>query len=65
MPKKSSSINLTPVNRYMAIKAPFKSKIIIPDPREIERKLKSIGCPANMMKKYIINIELPKLSLSA
>jgi hypothetical protein len=49
----------------MAIKAPFKSKIIIPDPREIERKLKSIGCPANMMKKYIINIELPKLSLSA
>jgi len=49
----------------MVIKAPLKSQIEIPNPNEISSNLRSLGFPTDMMKKYLINITLPKTLLSA
>ena len=51
-------------NTFLAIRAPYRSRIEIPDPQEVASYCRALGHHEDMMKSYRINIEVTKTALS-
>ena len=49
---------------FLAIRAPYRSRIEIPDPQEVASYYRALGYQEETMKSYRINIDVTKTALS-